>query len=94
MSITSSIGAVSLRDAAIWRMRRGTLPLERPLVVGIVNLTPDSFSDGGVRAAARAPGAGEAARPRGRSGAGDAACGARGGVIGCRRSPPRDNVTA
>jgi dihydropteroate synthase len=47
VSITSSIGAVSLRDAAIWRMRRGTLPLARPLVVGIVNLTPDSFSDGG-----------------------------------------------
>ncbi len=28
-------------------MRRGAVPLERPAIVGIVNLTPDSFSDGG-----------------------------------------------
>ena len=30
-----------------WEMRRGLVPLEQPAVVGIVNLTPDSFSDGG-----------------------------------------------
>ncbi len=30
-----------------WRHARGTLPLVRPLVMGIVNVTPDSFSDGG-----------------------------------------------
>jgi len=32
---------------AIWRIRGQTLSLERPLVVGILNVTPDSFSDGG-----------------------------------------------
>src|SRR3954468_7256176 len=30
-----------------WRVRGRTLSTERPLVMGIVNLTPDSFSDGG-----------------------------------------------
>lgn len=34
--------------AAIWRFRGGSFDLgERPLVMGILNLTPDSFSDGG-----------------------------------------------
>jgi dihydropteroate synthase len=30
-----------------WRVRGGTVPLGRPVVVGIINVTPDSFSDGG-----------------------------------------------
>lgn len=30
-----------------WRVRGGCISLERPLVMGIVNTTPDSFSDGG-----------------------------------------------
>ncbi len=30
-----------------WVMARGSLSLDRPLVVGILNVTPDSFSDGG-----------------------------------------------
>src|SRR5512134_2464801 len=30
-----------------WRIRGRVLTLERPLVMGIVNVTPDSFSDGG-----------------------------------------------
>ncbi len=30
-----------------WRLRTCVLPLDRPLVMGIVNVTPDSFSDGG-----------------------------------------------
>jgi dihydropteroate synthase len=30
-----------------WRVRGGALSIERPLVMGILNLTPDSFSDGG-----------------------------------------------
>jgi dihydropteroate synthase len=30
-----------------WRVRGATLPLHRPLVMGILNVTPDSFSDGG-----------------------------------------------
>jgi dihydropteroate synthase len=36
-----SKGAVTLRCG------RFSLPLERPLVMGVVNITPDSFSDGG-----------------------------------------------
>jgi dihydropteroate synthase len=31
----------------IWRVRNRSLTLDRPLVMGIVNVTPDSFSDGG-----------------------------------------------
>lgn len=31
----------------IWRHTRGTLSLDRPIVMGILNVTPDSFSDGG-----------------------------------------------
>lgn len=30
-----------------WRMARGTVRLDRPVLVGILNVTPDSFSDGG-----------------------------------------------
>lgn len=30
-----------------WRLRDRVLSLERPLVMGVLNLTPDSFSDGG-----------------------------------------------
>src|SRR4051812_48307329 len=33
--------------APIWRIRDRTLVLDRPLIMGIVNVTPDSFSDGG-----------------------------------------------
>ena len=33
---------------AVWRCRDRAFPLgERTLVMGIVNVTPDSFSDGG-----------------------------------------------
>ena len=30
-----------------WRTSRRTIPLDRPCVMGILNVTPDSFSDGG-----------------------------------------------
>jgi dihydropteroate synthase len=30
-----------------WQTARGDLPLDRPILVGILNVTPDSFSDGG-----------------------------------------------
>lgn len=30
-----------------WQLRDRSLPLDHPLVMGIVNVTPDSFSDGG-----------------------------------------------
>jgi dihydropteroate synthase len=31
-----------------WKCGRYTLELDRPLIMGVVNVTPDSFSDGGV----------------------------------------------
>lgn len=45
--------------SAFWEMRGARLPLGRPLLMGILNVTPDSFSDGGelatpTRAVARA----------------------------------------
>jgi dihydropteroate synthase len=30
-----------------WRIRRGAIILERPLIMGVLNVTPDSFSDAG-----------------------------------------------
>ena len=39
--------AMPLEPAAAWDIARGTVPLDRPLLVGILNVTPDSFSDGG-----------------------------------------------
>src|SRR5208337_2831745 len=37
------------RAVADWKLRRRTLELgRRTLVMGVVNLTPDSFSDGGL----------------------------------------------
>ncbi|MDI6712364.1 MAG: dihydropteroate synthase [Anaerosomatales bacterium] len=40
--------------AGVWRCGRYALALERTLVMGIVNVTPDSFSDGGDHATAEA----------------------------------------
>ena len=37
-------------DAAIWQTARHSIDLTRPRVMGIVNVTPDSFSDGGQHA--------------------------------------------
>ncbi|MGE5102932.1 MAG: dihydropteroate synthase, partial [Deltaproteobacteria bacterium] len=31
----------------LWHHATGALALDRPRIVGIVNVTPDSFSDGG-----------------------------------------------
>lgn len=31
----------------VWKTSRRLLPLDRPLIMGILNVTPDSFSDGG-----------------------------------------------
>ena len=43
---TATAGGVALAQAH-WAVRGSRLSLERPLVMGIVNVTPDSFSDGG-----------------------------------------------
>jgi dihydropteroate synthase len=34
-------------DAPVWHCGRFQLPLGRPIVMGVANVTPDSFSDGG-----------------------------------------------
>ncbi len=34
--------------AKVWRHRTGELPLDRTRVMGVLNVTPDSFSDGGL----------------------------------------------
>jgi dihydropteroate synthase len=39
--------AMPAEPPAAWHTARGTVALDRPVVVGILNLTPDSFSDGG-----------------------------------------------
>jgi dihydropteroate synthase len=31
-----------------WAIRNSILPLDRPVILGIINVTPDSFSDGGL----------------------------------------------
>lgn len=36
-----------MRDAAVWRVKGHELSLSKPIVMGILNVTPDSFSDGG-----------------------------------------------
>jgi dihydropteroate synthase len=33
--------------ATVWQTGRGAVSLERPVIAGVLNLTPDSFSDGG-----------------------------------------------
>lgn len=38
---------MSTPSSPIWRTSRFRLDLARPLIMGIVNITPDSFSDGG-----------------------------------------------
>lgn len=40
-------GALTPPATSSWRTAAGTLGLDRPVVMGILNLTPDSFSDGG-----------------------------------------------
>ena len=44
--LSRALGA-ALEPAAAWITARGAVSLERPVVAGILNLTPDSFSDGG-----------------------------------------------
>ena len=44
---STAMANMSLDAAVVWQTARFTLDLTRPLVMGIVNLTPDSFFDGG-----------------------------------------------
>jgi len=46
--VEAGVGPPSRTQAAeVWRARGREVPLRHPAVMGIVNLTPDSFSDGG-----------------------------------------------
>ncbi len=46
-SPTPSDSVASTARPALWQCGRFRLSLERPLVMGILNVTDDSFSDGG-----------------------------------------------
>ncbi len=39
--------AMPAEPPAVWETARGPVALDRPVLVGILNVTPDSFSDGG-----------------------------------------------
>ena len=39
---------LAVGDSAEWQIRTQRLPLREPLIMGILNVTPDSFSDGGL----------------------------------------------
>jgi dihydropteroate synthase len=39
--------ALPAEPAQVWQTARGAVPLDRPVLMGILNVTPDSFSDGG-----------------------------------------------
>jgi len=46
--ITNQVGLMLPGESpTVWRTARGSVPLDRPVLVGILNVTPDSFSDGG-----------------------------------------------
>ena len=40
--------AMPAEPARGWRHARGTMMLDAPVIIGVVNVTPDSFSDGGI----------------------------------------------
>ncbi len=50
-ALASKPDAPGLPPARVWQAGRFALDLRRALLMGIVNLTPDSFSDGGLHAA-------------------------------------------
>jgi dihydropteroate synthase len=39
--------AMPAEPPPVWETARGPVPLDRPVLMGILNVTPDSFSDGG-----------------------------------------------
>ena len=45
---------MTMAPAAIWQAGRFAIDLAQPRVMGIVNVTPDSFSDGGAHASTEA----------------------------------------
>jgi dihydropteroate synthase len=52
VELATALGhALPSDDPVAWQTARGPIALDRPVLVGILNLTPDSFSDGGRYAA-------------------------------------------
>lgn len=48
MQIALQVGLAMPADPGpAWHTARGPIPLDQPVILGILNLTPDSFSDGG-----------------------------------------------
>jgi dihydropteroate synthase len=48
MDVALQVGLAMPSDPGpAWRTARGPIPLDQPIVLGILNVTPDSFSDGG-----------------------------------------------
>jgi dihydropteroate synthase len=48
VQVVTDIGRAMPGEVAVhWRTARGSLSLDQPVLVGILNVTPDSFSDGG-----------------------------------------------
>ncbi|HEX7023586.1 MAG TPA: dihydropteroate synthase, partial [Gemmatimonadales bacterium] len=48
MELAELLGhALPAEDPGLWQTARGPVELDRPAIVGILNVTPDSFSDGG-----------------------------------------------
>jgi dihydropteroate synthase len=48
MEVALQVGLAMPADpGAAWRTARRPIPLDQPIIVGILNVTPDSFSDGG-----------------------------------------------
>jgi len=39
--------ALPADEPSLWQTARGPLPLDTPVIIGVLNVTPDSFSDGG-----------------------------------------------
>ncbi len=51
MELASALGhALPAEDPIIWQTARGPVVLDRPVVAGVLNVTPDSFSDGSLHA--------------------------------------------
>jgi dihydropteroate synthase len=47
-AVAEKIGqAMPGEQLSVWHTARGSVSLDRPVIVGILNVTPDSFSDGG-----------------------------------------------
>jgi len=48
IELATALGlALPADDPLLWQTARGPISLDRPVLIGILNVTPDSFSDGG-----------------------------------------------